>query len=91
MVVNNPLISPYFLGGGGIGGVPLDCHDCDWWIAFTPNCARFKIHVLCNRIVMLCLKSEGRLVCLYKHFVDTHLKINIETKKQKGQLKRKII
>ena len=27
MVVNNPLIRPYFLGGGGIGGVPLDSHD----------------------------------------------------------------
>ncbi len=28
MGVNNPLIRPYFLGGGGgIGGVPLDSHD----------------------------------------------------------------
>ncbi len=27
MVVNSPLIGPYFLGGGGIGGVPLDFHD----------------------------------------------------------------
>ena len=27
MVVNNPLIRSYFLGGGGVGGVPLDCHD----------------------------------------------------------------
>ena len=27
MVVNNPLIRPYFLGGGGIGGVPLDSHE----------------------------------------------------------------
>ncbi len=26
-MVNSPLIGPYFLGGGGIGGVPLDCHD----------------------------------------------------------------
>ena len=26
-MVNNPLIRPYFLGGGGIGGVPLDSHD----------------------------------------------------------------
>ena len=34
MVVNNPLIRPYFLGGGGIGGVPLDSHDfreCNPW------------------------------------------------------------
>ena len=29
MVVNNPLIRPYFLGDRGIGGVgPLDSHDC---------------------------------------------------------------
>ena len=28
MVLNNPLIRPYFLGGGGIGGgVPLGSHD----------------------------------------------------------------
>ena len=27
MVVNNPLIRPYFLGGVALGGVPLDCHD----------------------------------------------------------------
>ena len=27
MVVNSPLIRPYFLGGGGIGGVPLGFHD----------------------------------------------------------------
>ena len=27
MVVNHPLTRPYFLGGGGIGGVPLDSHD----------------------------------------------------------------
>ena len=26
-MVNNPLVRPYFLGGGGIGGVPLDSHD----------------------------------------------------------------
>ena len=26
-MVNSPLIRPYFLGGGGIGGVPLDSHD----------------------------------------------------------------
>ena len=29
MVVNNPLIwpRPYFLGGGGIWGAPLDSHE----------------------------------------------------------------
>ena len=26
-MVNCPLIRPYFLGGGGIGGVPLDSHE----------------------------------------------------------------
>ena len=26
-MINNPLIRPYFLGGGGIRGVPLDSHD----------------------------------------------------------------
>ena len=27
-MVNNPLIRPFFLGGGGIGGwVPLDSHE----------------------------------------------------------------
>ena len=26
-MVNKPLIRPYFLGGVGIGGVPLDSHD----------------------------------------------------------------
>ena len=26
-MVNNPLIRPYFLGGSGIGGVPLDSHE----------------------------------------------------------------
>ena len=26
MMVNNPLIRPYFLGGLGLGGVPLDSH-----------------------------------------------------------------
>ena len=26
-MVNSPLIWPYFLGGGGIGGVPLGSHD----------------------------------------------------------------
>ena len=26
-MVNSPLIRPYFLGGGGIGGVPLDSHE----------------------------------------------------------------
>ena len=26
-MVNSPLIRPYFLGGDGIGGVPLDSHD----------------------------------------------------------------
>ena len=26
-MVNSPLIRPYFLGGGGIGGVPLGSHD----------------------------------------------------------------
>ena len=30
MVINNTLKRPYFLGGGGIGGVPLDSHD--WWV-----------------------------------------------------------
>ena len=30
--LNNPLPRPYFLGGGGIGGVPLDSHDpCLAW------------------------------------------------------------
>ena len=29
MVVNSPLIRPYFWGGG-IGGVPLDSHDTNW-------------------------------------------------------------
>ena len=24
---NKALLGPYFLGGGGIGGVPLDSHD----------------------------------------------------------------
>ena len=27
MVVNNPLIRPYFLGGWALGGVPLDSHE----------------------------------------------------------------
>ena len=27
MVVNNPLLKPYFLGGGIGRGVPLDSHD----------------------------------------------------------------
>ncbi len=26
-MVNSPLKRPYFLGGGGIGGVPLGSHD----------------------------------------------------------------
>ena len=26
-MVNSPLIRPYFFSGGGIGGVPLDCHE----------------------------------------------------------------
>ena len=26
-MVNNPLIRPYLLGGGCIGGAPLDSHD----------------------------------------------------------------
>ena len=26
-MVNSPLIRPYFLGGGGIGGVPLGSHE----------------------------------------------------------------
>ena len=26
-MVNSPLITPYFLGGGGIGGVLLGSHD----------------------------------------------------------------
>ena len=26
-MVNSPLIRPYLLGGGGIGGVPLDSHE----------------------------------------------------------------
>ena len=26
-MVNRPLIRPYLLGGGGIGGVPLDSHE----------------------------------------------------------------
>ena len=26
-MVNSPLIRPYFLEGGGIGGVPLGSHD----------------------------------------------------------------
>ena len=26
-MVNSPLIRPYFLGGGGTGGVPLGSHD----------------------------------------------------------------
>ena len=26
-MVNSPLIRPYFLGGGGIGGGTLDSHD----------------------------------------------------------------
>ena len=29
-MVNNPLIRPYFLGGGGIGVAPLDSHDFLW-------------------------------------------------------------
>ncbi len=29
-MVNSPLIRPYFLGGGGIGGVPLDSHENCW-------------------------------------------------------------
>ena len=28
MVVHNPSIRPSFLVEGGIGGVPLDSHDC---------------------------------------------------------------
>ena len=34
-MVNSPLIRPYFLGGVGIGGVPLDSHEFYWldgWI-----------------------------------------------------------
>ncbi len=26
-MVNGPLIRPYFLGGGGLGGVPLGSHE----------------------------------------------------------------
>ena len=44
---------------------------------------------MCCAIESLCLKSEGRFVCLYKHFVDTPLKINMEAKKQTGQLHEK--
>ena len=29
-MVNNPLIRSYFLGGVGIGGIPLDCHSILW-------------------------------------------------------------
>ena len=33
MVVYSPLIRPYFLGVGGIGGVPLGSHDsCSHWV-----------------------------------------------------------
>ena len=28
-MVNSPLIRPYFWGGGGTGGVPLDSHEHD--------------------------------------------------------------
>ena len=31
MVVNNPLIRSYFLGGVELDGVPLDSHDCSSW------------------------------------------------------------
>ena len=49
MVVNNPLIRPYFLGGGGLGGVPLDSHDTNpsykAWnpeaMMGTPSCGEF--------------------------------------------------
>ena len=30
-MVNSPLIRPYFLGGGGTGGVPLGSHDVFFW------------------------------------------------------------
>ena len=34
-MVNSPLIRPYFLGGGGIGGVPLDSHDPTYTLGST--------------------------------------------------------
>ena len=34
-MVNSPLIRPYLLGGGGIGGVPLDSHDV--WVDTLPQ------------------------------------------------------
>ena len=34
MVVNNPLIRPYSLGGGGVGGVPLNSHDVSKLMAY---------------------------------------------------------
>ena len=33
-MVNSPLIRPYFLGGGGIGRVPLGSHDMN--LSFLP-------------------------------------------------------
>ena len=37
-MVHSPLIWPYFLGGGGIGGAPFDCHDYSTRLGSkTPN------------------------------------------------------
>ena len=62
-MVNSPLLRPYLLGGGGIGGVPLDSHDiCKLFLAlhrvWALN-ARFQV------------RGGGSVVChLYRDLSD---------------------
>ena len=47
-MVNSPLIRPYFLGGGGIGGVPLDSMMSDFFIrhiSVHPGCLKDCIYL----------------------------------------------
>ena len=47
-MVNSPLIRPYFLEGGGIGGrLPLDSHEYWWYINVFIGCIHTFVFHTC--------------------------------------------
>ena len=67
-MVNSPLIRPYFLGGGGGIGVPLDSHDLmffRWWSdIFTTHDWKKHMHMVRFPVVQKILPTKNSW-CMY--------------------------
>ena len=65
--LNEALLGAYFLGGYGIGGVPLDSHD------ISMHYGRCQQHELQNTPHIITQKMHGRMIYIYPLVCCLHL------------------